>query len=119
MSRIGSRRYIPLRQRGLSLTDQLMHANVTVKTSIHGFDVPTNFRSKKCSLVCLVQILGMKATVLANLCSAQKPTNNDWSVPRWPSVDNTRTSIYAAVLLAALQRYKYNAETLGSSAAMC
>ena len=51
MSRNSSRRYIPLRQRGLSLTDQLRHPNVTVKTSIHGFDVPTNFRSKKCSPV--------------------------------------------------------------------
>ena len=47
----GNRKYIPPRLRRLSLTINCRTANVTVKTPIRGSDVPTNFRSKKCSLV--------------------------------------------------------------------
>ena len=42
------------------------NASGTVKSPIHGFDARTNFRSKKCSLVWLMQTLGTKATTLAN-----------------------------------------------------
>ena len=49
--RNGSRKYIPPPLRSPSLTINYRTANVTVKTPIRGSDVPTNFRSEKCSLV--------------------------------------------------------------------
>ena len=51
MSKNGSRRFTPPRQRGLSLTTNYQNMCTTVKTPVGGFDVTASFRSKKCSLV--------------------------------------------------------------------
>ena len=96
----------------IHLTIKYINANGTVNAPVRGFDVPTNFSEQEMFACFTCADSWNESDSPCEPYSAPKPTINDWSIPASPNV-NTRTTIYTAVFLAALYKYKYNARTLG------